>query len=168
MHLVLAVSDVDRAYAFYRGVFGWESHIGWPGEYEELVVTEDDRLGLYRRDGWAASAGAEPADLNGHVSPAYLYVRVDDLAGTIARLPAAGPPPPRAAGRQARARSRRISTATSPPRPCTSASTTSTGRSSASARPEPARSALEPPGTGATRPRTSPTRTETSSRSPHD
>src|ERR1051325_6439418 len=125
MHLVLAVSDVDRAYAFYRGVFGWESHIGWPGEYEEVLVTEDDRLGPSR-------------------------------------------PPAATAGRQAPARSRRISTATSPPRTCTSASTTSTGRSSASARPEPARSALEPTGTGETRRRTSPIRTETSSRSPHD
>lgn len=90
MHLVLAVSDVDRAYDFYRGVFGWESHLGWPGEYEELVVTAEDRLGLYRRDGWAASAGAEPVELNGHVSPAYLYVRVDDLEGTIERLREAG------------------------------------------------------------------------------
>ena len=100
MHLVLAVSDVDRAYAFYRGVFGWESqHLGWPGEYEELVVTEEDRLGLYRRDGWAASAGAEPVVLNGHVSPAYLYVRVEDLEGTIERLRGAGARPlsPRAA-----------------------------------------------------------------------
>lgn len=86
MHLVLAVADVDRAYAFYREVFGWESHLEWPGEYTELVVTEDDRLGLYRRDGYAVTAGAEPADLNGRVSPAYLYVRVDDLDGTIARL----------------------------------------------------------------------------------
>ena len=93
MHLVLAVSDVDRAYAFYRGVFGWESHLDWPGEYEELVVSEDDRLGLYRRDGWASSAGAEPAELNGHVSPAYLYVRVDDLDGTIERLRGAGARP---------------------------------------------------------------------------
>jgi catechol 2,3-dioxygenase-like lactoylglutathione lyase family enzyme len=93
MHLVLAVSDVDRAYAFYRGIFGWESHLGWPGEYEELVVTEEDRLGLYRRDGWSASAGAEPAELNGRVSPAYLYVRVDDLGGTIERLEEAGARP---------------------------------------------------------------------------
>ena len=86
MHLVLAVTDVDRAYAFYRGVFGWDSHLGWPGEYEEVVVTDEDRLGLYRRDGWAASAGAQPAELNGQVSPAYLYVRVDDLDATIERL----------------------------------------------------------------------------------
>jgi catechol 2,3-dioxygenase-like lactoylglutathione lyase family enzyme len=90
MHLVFAVSDVDRAYDFYRGVFGWTSHIEWPGEYTELVVSEDDRLGLYRRDGYAATAGAEPAELNGRVSTAYLYVRVEDLDETIARLDKAG------------------------------------------------------------------------------
>jgi catechol 2,3-dioxygenase-like lactoylglutathione lyase family enzyme len=63
MHVVLAVADVDRARAFYRDVFGWESHLEWPGEYTELVLSEDDRLGLYRRDGWAETAGAEPAEL---------------------------------------------------------------------------------------------------------
>jgi len=93
VHLVLAVSDVDRAYAFYRDVFGWTSHLDWPGEYEELVVSDEDRLGLYRRDGWATSAGAEPAELNGRVSPAYLYVLVDDLDGTIERLHEAGARP---------------------------------------------------------------------------
>jgi uncharacterized protein len=86
MHVVLAVSDVERAYAFYRQIFGWESHLEWAGEYTELVLSEDDRLGLYRRDGWAESAGAEPAELNGVVSPAYLYVRVDDLDATLERL----------------------------------------------------------------------------------
>jgi catechol 2,3-dioxygenase-like lactoylglutathione lyase family enzyme len=90
MHLVLAVADVDRAYAFYREVFGWASHLEWPGEYTELVVSDEDRLGLYRRDGYAESAGAEPVELNGHVSTAYLYVRVDDLDETIERLGRAG------------------------------------------------------------------------------
>ena len=90
MHLLFAVSDVDRAYAFYRGVFGWASHLEWPGEYTELVVTDEDRLGLYRRDGYAESTGAEPVELNGHVSTAYLYVRVDDLDETIERLEHAG------------------------------------------------------------------------------
>jgi catechol 2,3-dioxygenase-like lactoylglutathione lyase family enzyme len=90
MHLVLAVADVDRAHAFYREVFGWTSHLEWPGEYTELVVSDEDRLGLYRRDGYAESAGAEPVELNGHVSTAYLYVRVDDLDGTIERLGRAG------------------------------------------------------------------------------
>jgi catechol 2,3-dioxygenase-like lactoylglutathione lyase family enzyme len=90
MHVVLAVADVDRAYAFYRDVFGWESHLEWPGEYTELVLSEDDRLGLYRRDGWAETAGAEPAELNGQISTAYLYVRVDDLDRTLDRLEKVG------------------------------------------------------------------------------
>jgi uncharacterized protein len=90
VHLVLAVSDVSRAYDFYREVFGWTSHLEWPDEYTELVVSDEDRLGLYRRDGYAESAGAEPVELNGHVSPAYLYVRVDDLDATIERLERAG------------------------------------------------------------------------------
>jgi predicted enzyme related to lactoylglutathione lyase len=34
--------------------------------------------------------GAEPAELNGRVSPAYLYVRVSDLDETVSRLEAAG------------------------------------------------------------------------------
>jgi catechol 2,3-dioxygenase-like lactoylglutathione lyase family enzyme len=93
VHLVLAVSDVDRSYDFYRGVFGWNSHLEWPGDYVELVVSDDDRLGLYRREGYAESAGAEPVELNGHVSPAYLYVRVEDLDGTIERLLEAGARP---------------------------------------------------------------------------
>jgi catechol 2,3-dioxygenase-like lactoylglutathione lyase family enzyme len=93
MHLVIAVADVERAYEFYRAVFGWTSHLEWPGEYTELVVSDEDRLGLYRRDGWAVTAGAEPADLNGRVSPAYLYVRVDDLDETISRLRQAGARP---------------------------------------------------------------------------
>jgi predicted enzyme related to lactoylglutathione lyase len=90
MHLVFAVSDVDRAYDFYRDVFGWTSHIEWPGEYTELIVSEEDRLGLYQRDGYAESAGAEPVELNGKVSTAYLYVRVEDLDETIERLERAG------------------------------------------------------------------------------
>jgi predicted enzyme related to lactoylglutathione lyase len=90
MHIVLAVSDVDRAKTFYGDVFGWASHLEWPGEYTELVLSEEDRLGLYRRDGYAESAGAEPVELDGHVSTAYLYVRVDDLEGTIDRLSRAG------------------------------------------------------------------------------
>ncbi|MFL5921257.1 MAG: VOC family protein [Gaiellaceae bacterium] len=93
MHVVLAVSDVERAHAFYREAFGWESHLEWPGEYTELVLSEVDRLGLYRRDGWAESAGAQPAELDGHVSPAYLYVLVDDLDATVERLDRVGARP---------------------------------------------------------------------------
>ena len=90
MQVVLAVEDVDRSYAFYRAAFGWESHLEWPGEYVELALPDNDWLGLYRRDGYADTAGAQPADLNGHVSPAYLYVRVDDVGEAEKRLREAG------------------------------------------------------------------------------
>ena len=90
MHVVLAVGDVDRAYDFYRAAFGWKSHLEWPGEYVELALPDNDWLGLYRRDGYADAAGAQPVDLNGHVSPAYLYVRVDDVGEAEKRLREAG------------------------------------------------------------------------------
>jgi catechol 2,3-dioxygenase-like lactoylglutathione lyase family enzyme len=90
MHVVLAVEDVDRAYDFYRGAFGWESHLQWPGEYVELELPDNDWLGLYRRDGYAETAGATPVELNGNVSTAYLYVRVDDVREAEKRLRAAG------------------------------------------------------------------------------
>ena len=90
MHVVLAVEDVDRAYAFYREAFGWESHLEWPGEYVELELPDDDWLGLYRREGYAETAGAKPVELNGRVSPAYLYVRVDDVGEAEKRLREAG------------------------------------------------------------------------------
>jgi catechol 2,3-dioxygenase-like lactoylglutathione lyase family enzyme len=93
MHVVFAVSDVERSKRFYAEVFGWEPHLEWAGEYAELVLEGPDRLGLYRRDGWAETAGAEPAELNGHVSPAYLYVRVDDLDGALERLRQSGARP---------------------------------------------------------------------------
>ena len=54
----------------------------------ELELPEGDWLGLYRREGYAETAGAEPAELNGRVSPAYLYVRVDDVGEAELRGPA--------------------------------------------------------------------------------
>jgi predicted enzyme related to lactoylglutathione lyase len=93
MHVVLAVSDVDCAYDFYRQAFGWQHHLAWEGEYVELVVSESDRLGLYVREGYSETAGAEPVEPNGGVSPAYLYVRVENLDELIERLLAAGARP---------------------------------------------------------------------------
>jgi catechol 2,3-dioxygenase-like lactoylglutathione lyase family enzyme len=63
MHLVLSVSDVDRAKEFYGEAFGWEPHLEWPGEYAELQLPDNDWLGLYREDGYAASAGTPVEEL---------------------------------------------------------------------------------------------------------
>lgn len=91
MHVVLAVSDVDRAYRFYRDAFGWTSHLEWPGSYVELELPNDDWLGLYRRDGYESTAGGTLAPPpNGHVTGTELYVMVDDLARAIEQVKAAG------------------------------------------------------------------------------
>lgn len=89
--VVLAVSDVARATHFYTAVFGWKREVDAP-VYAELPTGAGARLGLYVRMGFARNPGAEPPELPraGAISPAELYVRCDDAAGTLARVPAAG------------------------------------------------------------------------------
>ena len=93
MHVVLAVEDVERAKRFYDDAFGWKPHLEWPDRYAELVLSDDDRLGLYVRDGFAASAGIEPEAIGAQYSGAEVYVQVEDLDGAIERLGAAGGTP---------------------------------------------------------------------------
>ena len=91
MHVVLAVSDVERSKAFYGQAFGWQPHLEWPESYAELDLPGDDWLGLYRRDGFARSAGAAPAQPRpGEQTGTELYVRVNDLDEAIRRLRRAG------------------------------------------------------------------------------
>ena len=91
MHLVLSVSDVDRAKQFYGDAFGWRPHLEWPGEYAELQLPENDWLGLYREDGYAESAGAPVEELKrGRYGGAELYVRVEDVDGAVDSLHKAG------------------------------------------------------------------------------
>ena len=91
MHLVLAVSDVDRAKQFYDDAFGWKPHLEWEGEYAELELPDNDWLGLYREDGFAESAGAPVAELKrGRYAGAELYVQVDDVESAMGALREAG------------------------------------------------------------------------------
>ena len=94
MHVVLSVSDLTRAVGFYEGVFGWprNARIDF-ANYVELHPPEGGTLGLYERNGYAQQVGAEPAELNGRVSPGYLYVHVDDVRATVGSLEAAGARP---------------------------------------------------------------------------
>jgi catechol 2,3-dioxygenase-like lactoylglutathione lyase family enzyme len=48
------------------------------------------RSGSTSGRGFAVTVGAEPAALDGRVSPAYLYVRVEDVRATVAALEEAG------------------------------------------------------------------------------
>jgi catechol 2,3-dioxygenase-like lactoylglutathione lyase family enzyme len=91
VHLVLAVSDVDRAKQFYGDAFGWKPHLEWPGEYAELELPDNDWLGLYREDGFAESAGAPVEELKrGRYSGAELYVQVTDVGEATKALREAG------------------------------------------------------------------------------
>lgn len=91
MHLVLSVSDVDRAKQFYDDAFGWQPHLEWPGEYAELELPDNDWLGLYREDGYAASAGTSVDELKrGRYGGAELYVQVDDVKAAMESLRKAG------------------------------------------------------------------------------
>lgn len=94
MHLVLAVADVGRAVRFYGDAFGWATRLEHEDVYAELALPDDDCLGLYRRDGFAASSGARAVEPGpGEHVGAELYVRVDDLDAAIERLIRAGATP---------------------------------------------------------------------------
>jgi predicted enzyme related to lactoylglutathione lyase len=91
VHLVLAVSDVDRAKQFYGEAFGWKPHLEWPGEYAELELPDQDWLGLYKEDGYAETAGAPVDELKrGRYGGAELYVQVEDVKAAIDSLRNAG------------------------------------------------------------------------------
>jgi catechol 2,3-dioxygenase-like lactoylglutathione lyase family enzyme len=91
VQVIFAVSDVERSVAFYERALGWprNSRISFRN-YVELVSPEGGSLGLYDRTGYAGEVGAEPAPLNGHVAPAYLYVRVPNVEAAVEAFAAAG------------------------------------------------------------------------------
>jgi lactoylglutathione lyase len=94
MYVVLAVEDVARSEEFYGNAFGWKRSLAWPETYTELELSSDDRLGLYRRDGFAEEAGAHPVEVGpGKNSGTELYVHVDDIDAAIERLRDAGARP---------------------------------------------------------------------------
>jgi len=95
VQVVFAVEDVPRSVEFYERAFGWRRNDRIDFEaYVELLPPDGGSLGLYRRDGYARMTQATPAATSAdEVSPAYLYVRVDDVRGTIDRLERAGAQP---------------------------------------------------------------------------
>ena len=94
MQVIFAVKDVTRSVAFYEQALGWPRNpkISF-ANYVELQAPEGGTLGLYDRNGYAGEVGAEPAELNGHVAPAYLYVRVPNVDDAVAAFEAAGARP---------------------------------------------------------------------------
>jgi predicted enzyme related to lactoylglutathione lyase len=90
--VILAVSDLQRSLAF------WESAFDWPrneridyANYVELHPSDGGTIGLFERQGFAGTVGAEPIEIEDDaVPPAYVYVRVDDVEEAAGRLEAAG------------------------------------------------------------------------------
>ncbi len=95
MQVIFAVENVSRAVAFYEQAFGWPRNDAIDyANYVELHVPDGGTLGLYERDGYARTVGAEPSSPPGDaVPPAYVYVRVGDVRDAVARLEAAGARP---------------------------------------------------------------------------
>jgi predicted enzyme related to lactoylglutathione lyase len=90
--VIFAVTDLKRSLGFYESAFDWprNERISY-SNYVELHPPDGGTLGLYERDGFAGTVGAEPLEIpDGAVSPAHVYVRVDDLDETVARIETAG------------------------------------------------------------------------------
>jgi catechol 2,3-dioxygenase-like lactoylglutathione lyase family enzyme len=88
--VILACGDVARSRAFYLGVFGWKVVVDLP-VYVEMVVPTGLRVGLYRREGFAANTGEPPSPAPAEGTTATeLYLRVDDVPAALARLLANG------------------------------------------------------------------------------
>ena len=108
MHVIFAVDDVARSAAFYEQVFEWPRNprVNY-SNYVELEKPGGGWLGLYERDGFARSAGTEPAHVGpGKQTATEIYVRVEDVRDVIARLqeleaPALSPLAPREWGDEA-------------------------------------------------------------------
>jgi len=92
VQVIFAVSDLARSLAFYERAFDWPRNERIDHtNCVELLPPDGGALGLFEREGFAGTVGAEPIEVpNGEVAPAYLYVRVEDVEATAARVEAAG------------------------------------------------------------------------------
>jgi predicted enzyme related to lactoylglutathione lyase len=92
VQVVLAVSDLRRSLDFYEQAFDWprNDRIDY-SNYVELLPPDGGSVGLFENAGYSQLVGAESAPIpEGHVSPAYVYVRVADVESTVARVEHAG------------------------------------------------------------------------------
>lgn len=88
--VLLAVTDLPRACAFYRAAFGFDVTVEVP-VYVELALPDGMRLGLYAREGFARNTGQLPVEVpQGAIAGSELYFLVDDVEAAAARLEAAG------------------------------------------------------------------------------
>jgi catechol 2,3-dioxygenase-like lactoylglutathione lyase family enzyme len=88
--IILAVTDLDAAAAFYRSAFGWRPAVEVP-VYVEFELPGGMRLGLYQREAFVRNFDAlDPGEAAGLVSGTELYFQTEALPEAIARLRHAG------------------------------------------------------------------------------
>lgn len=87
---ILAVEDVVRAKGFYAAAFGWPVTVDVP-VYVEMEAEGGFRIGLYERRSFGRNTNQVPIPVPaGHLSPAEVYLRVDDVAASTDRATRAG------------------------------------------------------------------------------
>ena len=87
---ILAVNDLRRAHEFYRSVFAWDVTVD-VSVYVEFALPAGQRLGVYQREAFAHTVGHPPAaPTAGHNTGVELYLYVDDVSATRARVVPAG------------------------------------------------------------------------------
>ncbi|MCB9523315.1 MAG: VOC family protein [Myxococcales bacterium] len=85
---ILPVAEVAQAAAFYAAAFGWPVAVRVP-VYVEFHLPGGQRLGLYEREAFSATAGlATPPPVGG--AGAEIYLHTDSLDDAIAQVLAAG------------------------------------------------------------------------------
>jgi predicted enzyme related to lactoylglutathione lyase len=88
--IILAVTDLPRAVAFYQAAFGWSRSADTP-VYVEFQMTNGQRLGLYQREAFTRNTNQPPHQVPpGTITATEVYFHTDDPPGLIARLAAAG------------------------------------------------------------------------------
>ncbi|MBX7112780.1 MAG: hypothetical protein K1X64_00500 [Myxococcaceae bacterium] len=88
--VILAVSDVPRALAFYRHAFGWPLHVDTP-VYAEMTLPNALRLGLYERHAFGRNTGQVPtAPAPTALLPTELYFYPPHLEAAMAQIENAG------------------------------------------------------------------------------
>jgi predicted enzyme related to lactoylglutathione lyase len=88
--VILAVEDLRRAVSFYRAAFGWVQTVD-EAVYAEFTLPGAVRLGLYTHAGFGRNTGQAPLKLaHGEITGTEIYLFVDDLSATTARVEAAG------------------------------------------------------------------------------
>ena len=86
--MILAVSDLPAAVAFYRKAFGWSTQVH-SQELVEFKVPGETGLAVYRRENFGKNIGQVPATASGPTGTE-LYLSVPDLPTAIKNLEAAG------------------------------------------------------------------------------